>query len=64
MLKNWLVMLQSAHAMISIIIMENKVNKLVSSVRKVDRMINMVIIVNEMVSSVAKGLQGLVWLTG
>ena len=55
-------MLQFAHAMISIIIMKNKVNKLVSSVRKVDRMINMVSIVNEMVSSVTKELQGLVWL--
>ena len=33
MLKNWLVMLQFVHAMISIVIMKIKVNKLVSSVR-------------------------------
>ena len=33
MLKNWLVMLQFVHAMISIVIMKNKVNKLFNSVR-------------------------------
>ena len=64
MLKNWLPMLQFVHAMISIVIMENKVIKLVSGVRKADRMIKIIIRVNEMVSSVTKAMQGLVWLTG
>ena len=50
--------------LISIVIIEYMVIKLVDSVRKVNTMIGMVIKVNEMVSNVTSGLQGLVRLTG
>ena len=46
--------------MISIVIVVNEVINLVSSIKKVNTMINMVIGFNEMVSIVTKGLYRLV----
>ena len=46
--------------MISIVIVVNKVIKLVSGVKKVNTIINMVISFNEMVSNVTKGVYRLV----
>ena len=50
--------------MISIFIVGNKIIKLVSSVKKVNTIINMVISFNEIVSNVTNGVYRLVGLFG